>query len=142
MCKSINLEEILSSDLENLTTDQLATRWLELKKAERCMQDMRYEVEAMLHYHTINDERLEGTITTETESYKIKETRKLTTKVDAVKYEMVKDQLGNISPVRFKPELDVKIYKAIEKANPDLYKICQSFVSVKPAKPHFEISTL
>lgn len=142
MCKSINLEEILNSDLENLTTDQLATRWLELKKAEKCMQDMRYEVEAMMHYQTINDERLEGTITLETETYKIKETRKLTTKVDAVKYEMVKDQLGSISPVRFKPELDVKIYKAIEKANPDLYKICQSFVSVKPAKPSFSVESI
>ena len=142
MCKSINLEEILNSDLENLTTDQLAARWLELKKAEKCVQDMRYEVEAMLHYHTINDERLEGTITLETDQYKIKETRKLTTKVDAVKYEMVKDQLGNISPVRFKPELDVKIYKALEKANPELYKLCQSFVSVKPAKPSFSIDAI
>lgn len=142
MCKSINLEEILNSDLENLTTDQLAARWLELKKAEKCMQDMRYEVEAMLHYKNINDERLEGTITLETDQYKIKETRKLTTKIDAVKYEMVKDQLGSISPVRFKPELDVKVYKAIEKANPDLYKLCQSFVSVKPAKPSFSIENI
>ena len=142
MCKSINLEEILNSDLENLTTDQLATRWLELKKAEKCVQDMRYEVEAMLHFKNINDERLEGTITTETETYKIKETRKLTTKVDAVKYEMVKDQLGSISPVKFKPELDVKLYKSIEKANPDLYKLCQSFVSVKPAKPSFTIDKI
>lgn len=142
MCKSINLEEILNSDLENLTTDQLATRWLELKKAEKCMQDMRYEVEAMLHFKNVDDERLEGTITTETDQYKINETRKLTTKVDAVKYEMVKDQLGSISPVKFKPELDVKLYKSIEKANPDLYKICQSFVSVKPAKPSFSITTI
>lgn len=142
MCKSINLEEILSSNLEDLTTDQLAARWLELKKAEKCVQDMRYEVEAMLHFKNVDDERLEGTITLETEIYKIKETRKLTTKVDHVKYEMVKGQLGDLSPVKMKPELDVKIYKAIEKANPDLYKICQSFVSVKPAKPHFEISTL
>lgn len=142
MCKSINLEEILNSDLENLTTDQLAARWLELKKAEKCVQDMRYEVEAMLHYHTINDERLEGTITLETDQYKIKETRKLTTKVDHVKYEMVKDRLGSISPVRFKPELDVKVYKAIEKANPDLYKLCQSFVSVKPAKPSFSVDAI
>lgn len=142
MCQSINLEEILSSDLENLTTDQLATRWLELKKAEKCMQDMRYEVEAMLHFKNVDDERLEGTITTETESFKIKETRKLTTKVDAVKYEMVKDHLGSISPVRFKPELDIRIYKSIEKANPDLYKVCQSFVSVKPAKPSFSIESI
>lgn len=142
MCKSINLEEILNSDLENLTTDQLAIRWLELKKAEKCMQDMRYEVEAMLHYHNISDERLEGTITVETESYKIKETRELTTKVDAVKYEMVKDQLGNISPVRFKPDLDVRLYKSIAENNPDLYKICQSFVSVKPAKPSFSITAI
>lgn len=142
MCKSINLEEILNSDLENLTTDQLATRWLELKKAEKCMQDMRYEVEAMMHWKNIDDERLEGTITTETESYKIKKTRKLTTKIDAVKYEMVKDQLGSISPVRFKPELDVKIYKAIEKANPEIFKLCQSFISVTPAKPYFDISKI
>ena len=142
MCKSINLEEILNSDLENLTTDQLATRWLELKKAEKCMQDMRYEVEAMLHFKNVDDERLEGTITTETDQYKIKETRKLTTKVDAVKYEMVKDQLGSISPVRFKPELDVKIYKALEKANAELYKLCQSFVSVKSAKPSFSIESI
>lgn len=142
MCKSINLEEILNSDLENLTTNQLATRWLELKKAEKCIQDMRYEVEAMLHFKNVDDERLEGTITIDTEEYKIKETRKLTTKIDEIKYEMVKDQLGNISPVRFKPELDVKIYKAIEKANPDLYKVCQRFVSVKPAKPSFSITTI
>lgn len=142
MCESINLEEILNSDLEDLTTDQLATRWLELKKAEKCIQDMRYEVEAMLHFKNVDDERLEGTITTETDQYKIKETRKLTTKVDAVKYEMVKDQLWGVSPVRFKPELDVKLYKAIEKADPDLYKLYQSFVSVKPAKPSFSVESI
>lgn len=142
MCKSINLEEILNSDLENLTTDQLATRWLELKKAEKCMQDMRYEVEAMLHFKNVDDERLEGTISLETEYYNIKETRKLTTKVDPVKYEMVKDQLGNISPVKMKPELDTKLYKALEKANPEMFKLCQSFVSVKPAKPGFTIEAI
>ena len=142
MCKSINLEEILSSDLENLTVDQLATRWLELKKAEKCMQDMRYEVEAMLHFHNLNDERLEGTVNLETEQFKIKETRKLTKKIDEIKFESVKDQLGKFAPVKYKPELDTKLYKALEKANPEMFSLCQEFISVKPAKPSFAIERI
>lgn len=142
MCKSINLEELLNADLENLTPNQLATRWLELKKAEKCIQDMRYEVEAMLHYHNIADERLEGTITLETSEFKIKETRKLTKKIDAAGYDLVKDQLGGLSPVKFKPELDTKLYKALEKANPEIFKLCQSFISVTPAKPNFVIEKI
>ena len=138
MCKSINLEEILSSDLENLTTDQLAERWLELKKAEKCMQDMRYEVEAMLHFKNIDDDRLEGTINTETGSFSIKETRKLTFKIDQEKLESGNFDIAKM-PVRLKYDLDVKKYKAIEMANKDLFEKCQSFVSAKPAKPSFKI---
>ena len=143
MCKSINLADLLTDKYENFTNDQLATRYIELKRAMTCLADEIFKVESQMSFNSLNDERLEGTITTLlSDGSKLKEVRKLYYKVDEDKYNAVKDQLGDNSPVKFKPEVSVSAYKKLEKSNPDIYKVCQSFVSVKPAKPSFSITSI
>lgn len=140
MCKSIILADLLTDKYENFTNDELASRYIELKKAFSCIQDEIFKVESQMSFNSLNDERLEGTITTIlSDGSKLKEVRKLYYKVDETKYNAVKDQLEDNSPVKFKPEVSVSAYKKLAQNNPEIYKLCQSFVSVKPAKPSFSI---
>lgn len=143
MCKSINLADLLTDKYENFTNDQLATRYIEIKRAIECLENEKFKVESQMSFNSLNDERFEGTITTVlSDGSKLKEVRKLYYKVDEDKYNAVKDQLGENIPVKFKPEVSVSAYKKLKKDNPGLYKICQSFVSVKPAKPSFSITAI
>lgn len=143
MCKSINLADLLTDKYENFTNDQLATRYIEIKRTIECLENEKFKVESQMSFNSLDDERLEGTITTLlSDGSKLKEVRKLYYKVDEDRYNVVKDQLGDNSPVKFKPEVSVSEYKKLAEKNPDLYKVCQSFVSVKPAKPSFSITTI
>ena len=143
MCKSINIADLLTDKYENFTNDELAARYIELKKAFSCIHDEIFKVESQMSFNSLNDERLEGTITTIlSDGSKLKEVRKLYYKVDETKYNAVKDQLGDNSPVKFKPEVSVSAYKKLAQNNPELYKLCQSFVSVKPAKPSFSVEAI
>ena len=44
MCKSINLADLLTDKYENFTNDQLATRYIELKRAMACLADEIFKV--------------------------------------------------------------------------------------------------
>ena len=146
MCKSIILADLLTDKYENFTNDQLATRYIELKRAMACLTDEIFKVESQMSFNSLNDERLEGTITTLlSDGSKLKEVRKLIYTVDDEKYnlpvnEHIREELKQT--IINKPKVSVSGYKKLEKSNPDLYKICQSFVSVKPAKPSFSITSI
>ena len=117
---------------------QLSEQWLSLKESERIAQEARYLIEEEIAELLPGPD--EGTESTEDSGLKISVTRKLTRSIDMDSYEEVKDLIPKgLSPVKFKADLDLKKYRAIEEANPDLFKVCQKFVSVKPAKVSIKV---
>lgn len=116
----------------------LSKEWLELKASEEHVKETRYAIEEEIAALLPGPD--EGIQYTEDYGLKISVTRKLTRSIDMESYEEVKDLIpSGLSPVKFKADLDLKKYRAIEAANPDVFKVCQKFISVKPAKAAIKV---
>lgn len=119
-----------------VTLSQLAQTWLEAKAAEENARQHRIALEEEIENLVSGPE--EGSATATEDHYKITVTRKYTRTIDLDAYEQVKSFVpSNI--IRYEPKLDMKIYRAIETANPAAFTACQKFVTVKPAKTAVKI---
>lgn len=82
-------------------------------------------------------DKLEGTHDLEMPAgWKLKGTLKLDRKVDAGKVEEVKAVLGEASPFRFKPEVDLKLYRGL---TAEQQKIADQAITTKPSLPSLEL---
>ena len=116
-----------------MSLESLSQLWLIQKEAEDSARSARIALEDKIAMLIPGPE--EGTVNAETDGYKVKVVRKLTRSPDVEVYEEVKGQIpAYLSPVVYKPALDLKRLRAIETANPELYRICTRFLTVKPAK--------
>lgn len=120
------------------TLAKLSQRWLNAKEDEQTAKDRRLAVEEQITAMVTGE--IEGTANAQDGEYKVKVTRKLTRTLDIDAYLAVKAQIPiSVDPVIYKPDLDLKKLRAIETANPDLYKVCTAFITVKPAKASVKI---
>lgn len=120
------------------TLAKLSQRWLNAKEDEQTAKDRRLTVEEQIAAMVTGE--LEGTANAQDGEYKVKVTRKLTRTLDMDAYLAIKSQIPiAVDPVIYKPDLDLKKLRAIEIANPDLYKVCTAFITVKPAKASVKV---
>lgn len=114
--------------------DQLAQTWRELKAAEDDFRKRRIEAEqAILAAVGVKEE---GTTTEKTAFFKVTTTGKLTRSLDAAAWESVRGDFPDaLAPVTYKPALDLRQLRALEKANPALYAKACECITTKPAKP-------
>jgi hypothetical protein len=116
-------------------------RILELKSIENAAKDERQALEIQLAKTITGPD--EGTAKAEIASYMVTVTRKLTRTIDFKKYEELKPLIPDgLSPVIFKPELDLKKLRAIESVNPGMAIMCSRFITSKPAKPSIKIERI
>ncbi len=123
------------------TLAQLAYEWRAIKDAEKAAQEKRLAIEAAML--GMVQHLPEGTVTTEAGDIKVKVTYKVTRSVDV---NGVQDD-WNVMPsivqeaFRWKPDLDLKRYRAIETANPEAFKLLAKYVTSKEAKPSISVES-
>lgn len=77
----------------------------------------------------------EGTTTAEVDGLKVRVVRKFNRSLDEKAYRENAHLIPSaINPIIMKPTIDLKVLRAIETANPGAFKVCQKFISIRPAK--------
>jgi len=121
-----------------LSLESLVKSFQLIKAQEEHYRSLRVEIE--LAISALIPGELEGTESREVDGLKIKVVRKLTRTLDEKLY--FKNMYlipKSIDPVIYKPSLDLKKLRAIETANPEVFAVCQKFISVKPAKDSVKV---
>lgn len=111
----------------------LSKSWLEAKAAEDNARNWRISLEQEMESLIPGPE--EGSATKTEDHYKITLTRKYTRTIDHdICDEAIMRGLVPSDIIRYKPELNMKVLRAIETANPAAFKACEKFITIKPAK--------
>ena len=85
----------------------------------------------------------EGSSVTTTRFFKITTVGKLTRKLDVEAYLNIEGDIPeSLRPVKTELKLDLKKLRAIESANPDLFKFVSKAISTKPAKTSIKVELL
>lgn len=130
---------VIRNQLSPLET--LSTHWLKAKAAEE---------DARLHRIALEEDiealipcPMEGSASVSGGGLKITVTHKLNRSVDMEAYREHRDEIpSDITPIRMKYDVDIKLYRALESANPEMFKIVQKFVEVKPAKTAVKVEVI
>ena len=85
----------------------------------------------------------EGTASTVTKFFKCITTGKLTRKLDAETWEHIKDDIPEeLRPVRMKLEIDLKKLKALELANPEMFRLVARAIETKAGNTGVKVEVL
>lgn len=122
--------------LPPLTLSQLAEQWIIAKAQEQEANERRVVIEAQLAERIPGPD--EGNASASDDGLKVTVTRKYSRSIDEEVYRQVENQVP-VNLIHFKPTLDLKVYRAIELANPATFKVVQKFVTVKPGKPSIKV---
>jgi hypothetical protein len=115
----------------NRSPQDAAADWMDAKNAETAANKKRIEAEIELASFFGN--KPEGAESYQEGPYKITLTGRLNRKID---YELLAklDIPADLSPVKQKPELDLKGLRYIEANEPEIYKLFTKAMTVEPAK--------
>jgi hypothetical protein len=132
--KTPTTEEIMNFKLKSLANrnpEDAASDWMDAKNEETAANKRRLALEEeLLSFLTT---KTEGSESHQIGPYKVTLTGRLNRKVD---WELV-EELGvpdAISPVKYKPELDLKGLRYLESNEPAIYKTFCKALTVEPAK--------
>lgn len=119
--------------------EQLAAAWLDAKAAEQAAIERRREIDARIACLMLVKD--EGTSSDTFGAFKVSVTNKLTRTLDG---EAVREHWNELPELardafRWKPELDMKHYRALESANPAVFATVSRFVTAKPATPAVKV---
>ena len=118
--------------------ETLAVMWRAAKADEDDARERRIEIEQQILSHT--GCREEGSQTHSAGSYKVSVTGKLSRKLDADKWEQIKDRVPDaLRPVEYKPTLDTKGMRYLEQNEPEIARVVAEAIETKPAKPAVQI---
>lgn len=107
----------------------LAEKWLAAKSAEESARDNRIAIETQIADLMPGED--ESTVKADADGFKITAVRKFTRSLT----EGWESMMGLYPcPIRMKPEVDLKALRAIEAVTPNVFKLCQKYITVKPAK--------
>ena len=120
--------------------DDLVGYWIKYRSEEDSAKALRVAVESEIAERMPGDD--EGTVSKESKGLKITVTRKLSRKVESNYKEFMDDFPKDLNPIALKPSVDLKVLRAIEKANVTLATIAHKFITVKPAKPSVKITEI
>lgn len=96
---------------------------------------------ADLEYLVASAAELEGTVTTKFEGGEIKAGYGLRRTLDEARWEEIKAQVPeHLSPVVYKPSLELKGLRYLEEREPDLYKIIATAITEKPSKVSIKVA--
>ena len=118
--------------------EELAACWREAKRDEDDARKARIGIEEQIIALTGCKE--EGSQTVEAGEYKVRVTGKLNRRLDATKWESIKDSIPpDLHPVEYKPSLETKGLRYLEENEPDVYRIVAQAIETKPGKPAVEV---
>jgi hypothetical protein len=118
--------------------DKLCHAHQEAVAEERKAKDRRLEIEGLIVL--ISDVKEEGTSIVKTRFYRCTCTGKMTRKLDEEAWENIrKDISPELWPVKTKTVIDLPKLRAIERANPELFKLVCNAISAKPAKTAIKV---
>ena len=118
-----------------MNIEMVAEKILALKRTEEIAREERAMLEDQLAKE-ISD-RVEGTASLTTSSYKITVTSKLTRTLDYQAYQAIENDIPEgVRCVRFKPELDLKKLRAMDAVRPGF---SAAFITTKPARPSVKV---
>ena len=113
---------------------ELCKKLMEAKAVEAAAKEERLKIEAEL-ISAFDPTKLEGTETKATTGFKVSVTSKLNRTLDIDAYQAM-NLPENMQFVDFKPAINLKNLRMIERLDPGLSAQC---VTVKPAKPSIKI---
>lgn len=113
---------------------ELCMKFMEAKAKEAAAKEERLKAEAEL-VSAVQPEKLEGTETRVTDGFKVSVTNKLSRSLDYEAYKAM-ELPDNMQFVDFKPSINLKHLRMIERLDPALVTQC---VTVKPAKPSIKV---
>ena len=120
------------SELDNLNA--LSTRLDEVKRKIIDLKVVQIGLEEAI-IEMIDNGKLEGVQTRKTDKFQIKITKKLTRKLDAKAYEMVKEGLP-IEPVDYKPSINLEKLRVLDMIDESVSSL---FITLTPAKTSITI---
>ena len=132
--------------MENGVTelDKLCHAHQQATEEEKKAKSRRLDIEGLIV--AISDVKEEGASVTKTRYYKCTCTGKLTRKLDLAAWENVcEDVPEDLRPIKTKIEVDLKKLRAIETANPELYKFLveeSRVITSTPAKTSIKVEIL
>ncbi len=121
------------------TMQELAAAWIEAKAAETAAVERRREIDARIAgLMLVKDE---GTSSAPFGCFRVSVTAKLTRTLDSSAVQNSWNDLPELAhdAFRWKPELDMKHYRALESANPAVFALVSRFVTAKPATPTVKV---
>lgn len=121
---------------KEMSLSTLALLWQVQKAAEDEARQTRIEIEEKIAALVPGPE--EGTANGKDGNWKVTVTRKFNRSIDLDAYEELKDELPR-GLIRLKPDLDLKVYRAVELANPEAFSLVQKVVTVKTAKASIKV---
>lgn len=123
------------------TLDQLAERLNVLKREESLLKAKRIEAEEELI--ALIGSKKEGSVTTKSHAFSVTVTCKISRKLDAEKWEEIKDKIPeDLNPIRYKPEVNKKAVDDMMKYKPEIYKVFCQCIETKPAKTAVSVKML
>ena len=118
-----------------MNIEMVADKIMELKRREEIAKEERAILEDQLAKE-ISD-RVEGTVSLTTGSYKVTVTSKLTRTLDYPAYQAIETDIPEgVRCVRFKPEIDMKKLRAMDAVRPGF---SAAFITTKPARPTVKV---
>lgn len=121
--------------------DVLCKQYFYAKQAEADFKKRRIALEEEIARRIATKD--EGAEHVQTELFKVTITSKLTRALDEKEWDRIKQNVPDgMSPVRYKPELDLKKFRAIEAANPALFAMVSRAVSARPAKATVKVEQI
>ena len=121
--------------------DSLVNKLAWARKSEKDAVERRQELEQAIVILVSGKD--EGVTHELTDKWDISVTRKLNRKLNEDEWAKIAPSVpAGLEPVKTKLELDIKKYKAIETANPDLYATVSRAVTITPAKASVAVKSL
>lgn len=100
-------------------------------------------LDAENHVIELMGHKLEGSTTESTDHFKVTTTGKLTRSLDAEAYQAIRSDIPDaITPIDYKPALNLKRLRSLQEANPDIYKLVATCITEKPAKTAVKIEPI
>lgn len=119
----------------------LAKQWLAAKQSEQEANKARLSIEEQIVAITGN--KAEGSETHDAGGAKITVTGKMSRTLDIGTWQGIESQVpSNLSPVIYKPSLDLKGLRYIEENEPEIYALVSKAIAMKPAKTAVAVKEL
>lgn len=139
--KEAHKMERIATNTPSSTLLDLLYEWLIAKAAEDEAKSRRINLDEKIEALVQGPQ--EGSSCAYADGFKVTVTRKFTRTVDVDAYAEHCDEIPSyITPIKTKFEVDMKIYRALESGNPDMFRVAQKFIEIKPAKTAIKVEVL